>query len=141
MLMASRTGQKGITMATLTPSRKLVTKALATTAICAAVAVGAAAPAFAATPSGSTPTHLGRCGRAPKALARLAKVESRVSQRITKLEAVESKLTGAGHQKAAARVEKRLNRLQRIESRAGARVSNIEARCPAGTTGSGSTSD
>jgi hypothetical protein len=127
-------------MATLTPSRKLMTKAFAATAVCGALAVGAAAPAFAATTSGSTPTHA-RCARAPKALSRLSKVEGRVSQRITKLESVESKLSGANHQKAAARVERRIERLQRIEGRAGTRVSKIEARCPSGTTGSGSTSD
>jgi hypothetical protein len=117
------------------PAMKLVHQAVAATVICGAVALGTGGAAFAATP-GSTPAATGahHCTRADKALARVEKAETAATQRLTKLQADETKLTTAGRTKAAARVEKRITRLNKIETRAGTLATKIESKCPSGTS-------
>lgn len=124
-------------MFTRSPAMKLAQKALASTAICGALALGTGGAAFASTSSasGSTPaaTRHSHCARADKALARIDKVEASISQRLTKLEATESTLTNAGHAKSAARVEKRIQHLQNRNDKAGAMATKIQTRCPTAT--------
>jgi division protein CdvB (Snf7/Vps24/ESCRT-III family) len=72
--------------------------------------------------------------RAPKALARITKVETAIGQRLPKLQAREKALTSAGHTKLAARVEKRITRLQKVDSRVATLATKIETRCPSAAT-------
>ncbi|HXQ74861.1 MAG TPA: hypothetical protein VN791_00090 [Acidimicrobiales bacterium] len=127
-------------MFTMTHAGKLAAKAVAATVVGGGLALGTGGAAFAATPttgSGSTPAATGhlRCARAPKALARIDKVEAAVTKRLPKLQAAETKLTAAGHTKLAGRVEKRINRMEKVDTKVAALATKIEARCPGVSAG------
>ena len=125
-------------MSTRIPSMTLATKALAATAICAAVALGTGGAAFATTPTASSSTPVTArhvtCGRATKAMARINKAEAAISTRLPKLQAAESRLTTKGRTKVAARVEKRIQRLETADGRLGGLATKIQAKCPTSTT-------
>jgi hypothetical protein len=126
-------------MFTKIPAMKLAQKALAATVVCGAVALGTGGAAFATTGttngSGSTTTarHF-NCARAPKILARIDKVEAKVTKRLPKLEAAESKASSAGHSKLAARIENRINKLEKVNTKVAALATKIETKCPAGNS-------
>jgi hypothetical protein len=121
---------------------KRAQKVVAATVICGALALGTAGVASAATPTGAgsapaTATHV-TCARAPKALTRMAKVEHAISRRLPKLQAAETKAKAAGHTKVASRIERRIHRLQKVNTKARSLAKKINARCPQGTSGTGS---
>jgi len=122
-------------MFTKTQAQRLAGKAVAATAVCGALALGTGGAAFATTTTpgtGSTPAATGhlRCARAPKALARINKVEATNTKRLPKLQAAEKKSTAAGHTKVATRIEKRITRVEKVDTRVAALATKIEARCP-----------
>jgi hypothetical protein len=123
-------------MFTKIPAIRWAQKAVAATVVCGAVALGTGGAAFATTgtTNGSTPTarHF-NCARAPKALARISKVEAAVSKRLPKLEAAESKASSAGHSKLAARIETRITKLEKVNTKAAALATKIGAKCPSGS--------
>jgi hypothetical protein len=125
-------------MSTKIPALKFLTKSVAAVVICAAAAVGTSGAAFAATSTtaGSPPAASGHlsCARAPKALARITKVEGSITKRLPKLQAFETKMKAKGHTKAATFVSKRISRLQKVDTKAASLAKKIEARCPSGTT-------
>ena len=124
-------------MFTRIPAVRLVQKAVAATVVCGAVALGTGGAAFATTSTtngsgaATTARHF-NCARAPKALARINKVEAAVAKRLPKLAAAESKASSAGHSKLASRIEKRINTLDKVNSKAAALATKIEAKCPSG---------
>ena len=125
-------------MFTKIPAVKLAEKAVAATVICGAVALGTCGAAFAATSTtvpGSTPAagHVA-CARAPKALAKITKVEKFAAKRLPALQAKSNKLTANGHRKAASRLQKKIKNLQKADTKAGALAKKIEVRCPSGTS-------
>jgi hypothetical protein len=126
-------------MFTTFPTRRLVTKALAGTVVCGALAFGAAGVASPAVTTTTAPapvsTHV-TCARAPRALAKIAKREAAGTKRLSKLQAAETKLTAKGHPKLAAKVEKRIARLHKAETRGGTLTKKIEAKCPGATAAS-----
>jgi uncharacterized protein HemX len=112
------------------PALKLAEKAVAATVVCGALALGTGGVAFAATTgTGTTPRHH-HCARAPKALAKITKAETALSNRIAKLQTAETKLTAAGHTTLATKVENRISKLQNLETKASTLESKIEAKCP-----------
>jgi hypothetical protein len=125
-------------MSTKFPAMTFVTKAAAAVVICGAAAVGTGGAAFAATSTtlGSTPSVSGHltCSRAPKALARITKLEGSITRRLPQLQAAETKMKAEGHGKAAALVSKRISQLKTVDTKAAALAKKIEARCPSGTT-------
>ena len=126
-------------MFTKIPAVKLAGKALAATALCGTLALATGGAAFAVTQTtaaGSTPAtgHL-TCARAPKALARIAKVEKFAGKRLPALEAKVQKQTAEGHRKAVDRLQKKIKKMQKVDTKAGALATKIEARCPSGTNG------
>jgi hypothetical protein len=126
-------------MFTKIPAMRLAQKAVAATVVCGAVALGTGGAAFATTSatgvSGATTTarHF-NCARAPKALARINKVEAAVTKRLPKLEAAESKASSADHSKFATHIENRINKLEKVNSKATALATKIEAKCPSGNS-------
>ena len=125
-------------MSTKIPAVKLAEKAVTATVICGALAFGTGGAAFAATTTtapGSPPAagHVA-CSRAPKALAKITKVEKFAAKRLPALQAKSNKLTATGHHKAASRLQKKIKNLQKADTKAGALAKTIEARCPTGTS-------
>jgi len=122
---------------------KFAQKAVAATVVCGTLALGSTGVASAATPATAgapaAVTHI-TCARAPKALTRIARVESAIARRLPRLQAAQSKATAAGHATLATRIERRINRLQTVNTKAGALAEKVNARCPAPTRSTGSTS-
>ena len=137
-----RTGPAGsrgkVEMSTKIPAMTFITKAAAAVVICGAAAAGGGGAAFAATSTtlASTPSVSGHltCSRAPKALARITKVEGSITKRLPLLQAAETKMKAEGHGKAAALVSKRISQLKTVDTKAAALAKKIEARCPSGAT-------
>jgi amino acid transporter len=124
-------------MSTKIPALKFFNKAVAATVIGAAAAVATGGAAFATTTTvGSTPAVSGHlsCARAPKALAKITKVEGAINKRLPKLEGAETTLKAKGHTKAAVAVAKRISAFKKADSKAAALAKRIEARCPSGTS-------
>jgi len=96
----------------------------------AGAGVAAAAPVSPSPGADGVAATGSHCARAPKALKRIATVESRVTTRLPKLQAAEKRLTAAGRSARAGKVEKRIARLQKVESRAATLAKKIAARCP-----------
>jgi uncharacterized protein HemX len=116
------------------PAMKMAHKAVAATVICGAVALGTGGAAFATTTTSTPATHPHHCARAGKALTKVDKAEASISNRLTKWQAQETKLTAANRTKAAARVEKRITKLQKAETKAGSLATKIKAKCPTATS-------
>jgi uncharacterized protein HemX len=110
------------------PAIKLAEKAVAATVVCGALALGTGGAAFASTTS-TVPRHH-HCARAPKALAKITKAETALTNRLTKLQSDESKLTSAGHTTLATKVENRITKLEKLQTKASALQAKIEAKCP-----------
>lgn len=126
------------------------TKVLGAVAVTAALSLTGAAPALAAdTANSSTATSSGgaasgqstpaNCTAAGRRLARLEKVQTRISAALPKFQAAETKAQGSGHPKLAARIARRLSRLEKRQTNVSNRIARIEQRCPGVTpTGGGS---
>jgi uncharacterized protein HemX len=112
------------------PAIKLAEKAVAATVVCGALALGTGGAAFASTTSTSTVPRHHHCVRAPKALAKISKAETALTNRLTKLQSDESKLTSAGHTTLATKVENRITKLEKLQTKASALQAKIEAKCP-----------
>jgi len=121
-------------MVTKIPALKLAEKALAATVICGTLALGTGGAAFAVTQTTGSSTPAGSCAKAPKALARITKVEKFTAKRLPAWQAQANKLTVTGHRKMASRVQKKIKNLQKADTKAGALAKKIEVRCPSGTS-------
>jgi hypothetical protein len=125
------------------PVRTLARQVVVAAVIGGAAALGTGGAAFAVAPSSTTTTSITSsslpaathvtCARAPKALARITKVQGAITKRVAKLQADETKLTAHGHTKAAAKVESRITKLQKITTKAGTLAKKIDAKCPSVT--------
>jgi len=76
-----------------------------------------------------------KCSRAPRALARVQKVEGRIAARLAKLEGWEQWAQANAHPRLVARIQARITRLDARQARGHALAGAIEARCPASGTG------
>jgi hypothetical protein len=114
------------------------------------VGVAVAAPAAGAGSGGSGATPNGHrhltCANAPKILARIDKVEGRITARLTKLESAEQWATQHNHPKLAQRIQSRITKLDGRQTKAHTLTTKVEAACPGataaaatGSTGTGST--
>lgn len=103
-----------------------------------ALAFGVAGAASASTPTGSTGTSTGTglCTRAPHVLARLQRVDNRITTVLPKLQAAEQKATAAGHPKRAQRIERLITRLHKRQGKVTTRTARVEQRCPGATPAS-----
>src|SRR5579872_2630384 len=70
------------------------------------------------------------CANAPKALARIAKLESKAQAWLPKAQARETKAIQAGHTKLASRIAKRIQRVQKLEADGTKRATRIQSLCP-----------
>jgi hypothetical protein len=70
------------------------------------------------------------CANAPKALARIAKLEAKAQAWLPKAEARETKATQSGHTKLAAKIAKRVQRVQKLEVAGNKRAAHIQSLCP-----------
>jgi hypothetical protein len=83
------------------------------------------------------------CDRAPRALARIQKVESQISAGLPRLNAAEQKAKAAGRTKRADRIQHRITRLENPKTRARldrlskAIVAKCGASAPAGSSSTG----
>jgi len=118
--------------------------ALATPALAADNVTGTATVASGtATSGGGASGNEGgsaNCSAAGVRLARLDKVQTRISTALPKLEAAEAKATSNGHPKLAARLARRVSRLENLQTRVSDRITRIEQRCPGVTPSSGGAS-
>ena len=114
---------------------------------------GATAPVAGATPAAPTGTTRSQpdtgsdsaahfnCARAPLALARIQRIEARISAGLPKLNQAEARAKAAGNTQRAARIQKRINRLDSpaLKSRLDRLTARIGAKCSASTPATGST--
>lgn len=125
----------------------MIRKVAGAVVVSSALAVGAGGAAFASTPGASTPAGptpgagLHSCALAPKVVAWLQHVDSRITTVLPKLESAEQKAAENGHTKVADRLGTRIKKLENRQQRVTARIARIEKRCPdaAGTAPSGNT--
>ena len=74
--------------------------------------------------------HRLTCADAPKVLARLDKIDARITTRLPKLQAAEQKAQQAGHPKLAKLIGHRVTRLEHVQSRITKLEARIDKRCP-----------
>jgi hypothetical protein len=110
------------------------------TAVTGAVALGTfglagVAGAATTTPaaSGTTPAHTFTCADAPKALARIAKVDNRIATWLPKAQAREAAATTAGNTAKATKIGNRITKVQGIETKVNGFQAKITAACPGAT--------
>jgi hypothetical protein len=96
----------------------------------ASLGVAVAAPPLGAGASTVQATKAVRCAHAPRALARIAKAEGRMAQRLAKLQTAEHTAQTSGHPKVAQRIQKRIDRLGARQTKGNDRRARIEAACP-----------
>jgi len=110
-----------------------------TVAVCA-LSIGGAGLAAAASPAtpanpvtASAAGRLARfnCANAGRALARIQKAESRITDGLPRLHAAEAKAKAAGHPRRADRIQQRINRLEgsKAKNRLDRLAAGIEAKC------------
>lgn len=117
----------------------MFTKMIATMALGGSLVLGGATAASASTStgatstSGSTPaaTTTYNCANAPKALSRIAKLESKEQSFVTKATAREAAATKDGHTKAAKVIARRISAVQKREARGTKLEQKIQSACPA----------
>lgn len=135
--MSVRTRMLGVLAVSGALSLALATPALAADDVTpgtASITAGTATPAGGASGSENGP---GNCSAAGVRLARLARVQTRISTALPKVEAAESKAKSNGHPKLAARLARRVSRLEKVQTKVANRISRIEERCPGVTPNSG----
>jgi hypothetical protein len=113
----------------------VVTGAMALGSVGVAVAAPASGSGGGATSTPKAPGHP-TCANAPKALARIEKVEAKITTRLGKLDTAEQRATQNNHPKLAKRIQTRIDRLDTLQSKAQTRANKIDARCPGVTPGS-----
>jgi hypothetical protein len=112
----------------------MLTRIIATAALGGTLTFAGATAAWAA-PSTTGTTHSSfSCTNAPKALARIDKLESRAQTFVTKATAREAAATKAGHTKLAKRIGNRIAAVERREARGTALAQRIESACPGSTS-------
>jgi hypothetical protein len=81
------------------------------------------------------------CARAPRALARIRRIEARIAARLPKLNRAEARAKAAGKTHRAARIQKLINRLENpaLKARLDKMTAKIEAKCGTPTPATGST--
>jgi len=115
-------------------------------------AAGATAPVAGATAAspGATPSKPHNssdraarfsCTRAPRALARIRKIEARIAAGLPKLHRAEARAKAAGKTRRAERIQKLIDRLDSpaMKSRLDTRTARIDAKCGASAPSTGST--
>lgn len=112
----------------------MIKRIIATAAISGTLVLGGAGIASAATPAPSTTTHSYNCANAPKALARITKLETKAQTLQSKVAAREQKAQAAGRTKLAARLGRIVARIQKAETRGNTLMQKIEAACPSAST-------
>jgi hypothetical protein len=96
------------------------------------VAVAAPASGSGGSPPGAAITKASfTCAQAPKALARIATVEGKITTRLAKLNRAEGWATQNGHPKVAQRIETRISRVDHRLTKAQALAAKIKVKCPA----------
>jgi hypothetical protein len=105
------------------------------------VGVAVAAPASGSGSGGTSGTpnvhrHI-NCANAPRILARIDKVEGRITARLAKLGTAEHWATQHNHQKLAQRVQSRIDKLGGRLTKAHTLANKIEAACPGATPAAG----
>jgi hypothetical protein len=111
----------------------MFTKLATGVTLAAALSIGGAGVAGAATPAaGGTPHHV-TCAKAPKALARINRIDARIATWLPKAEAREQRAVADGDKTAAARIERRIQRVEKIHTRLDGLDHRILTKC-AGTT-------
>ncbi len=113
----------------------MIRKVIATTALTGALALGVGGVASAASttpPAGgtATATHTFNCARAPRVLARIAKLEARAQAFIPKAQAREATAQKNGNTTRANKIAARITRVQGLEARAATLQQKVEATCP-----------
>ncbi|MGH9919270.1 MAG: hypothetical protein ACRD6W_10460 [Nitrososphaerales archaeon] len=101
---------------------------IATAALGGSLAIGGSTAAWAAS-STTQPTQF-NCTNAPKALARITKLESKAQTFVTKATAREATATKAGHTRVAKFIQHRITAVQRREAKGTALMKRIESACP-----------
>jgi hypothetical protein len=143
--MSVRTKLLGVLSVSGVLSLALATPALAAdnvTSGAATVASGTATSGTGTSGGGASGNQNGpaNCSVAGVRLARLEKVQTRISTVLPKLEAAEAKAKSNGHPKVAARLAHRVSRLEKLQTRVSNRITRIEQRCPGVTPSSGGSS-
>ena len=118
----------------------MMRQVMAGVALGGALALASVGVASAAPTSSSTPTvHPGTCAKAPKALARIAHAESKVAQRLTRLEAREAEAQSAGNATVEHRVDVHITRVQGLQGKLTTRQQKVESVCPGAVAGPATT--
>ena len=122
----------------------MIRKVIAIAGLSGALALGIGGVASATTtstpPSGGTATHTFDCSRAPRALARIAKLESKAGTWLPKAQAREATAQQNGHTTVADRIAKRIARVQKFQTRGTSIQQKIQAKCPGAVPAPGGTS-
>lgn len=109
-------------------------KIIATTALTGALALGiggvASAATTAAPATGAGATHTFNCARAPKVLARIAKLESWAQTFIPKAQAREAKAQQNGNTARANKIAARITKVQGLEAKAATLQQKVQSECP-----------
>ncbi len=110
------------------------------------VVVGIAGTAGAVAPVTGAASHSARadrfnCARAPRALARIQRIEANITAGLPKLHRAEARAKAAGNTQRVARIQKRISRLDSpaVKSRLDRQTARINARCSVPTPATGST--
>lgn len=132
-------------MSTVVPTARRLAVGMAAVSVLS-LGAGGLAGAATQTPTSSPPSTAAvpahrhfNCARAPKALARIQKVEARIAAGLPKLEAAEQKAKAAGKTQRAQRIQRRIDRLEssKTKDRLSRLQSAIQAKCGvSATTGS-----
>ena len=100
----------------------------------ATLGIGTAGVAVAATQTSSAPTtaptHHFTCAQAPRALARIARVDARIQKWLPKAQTREQAAQQAGKTTLAKHIGRRINRVGHLETRLGKVKAKITALCP-----------
>ncbi len=91
---------------------------------------GTAGAAVPPTPTRVTPaTHASRCAKAETLALRIKAREAKAAAWLPKAQAREAKATAAGHAKVATRISNRITRVETLETKGNALLAKIAAKC------------
>jgi hypothetical protein len=103
-------------------------------ALTATLGIGTAGVAVAATQTSSAPTtapvHHFTCAQAPRALARIARVDARIQKWLPKAQTREQAAKQAGKTTLAKHIERRISRVEHLETRLEKIKGKITTLCP-----------
>ena len=138
--MSVRTKMLGVLAVSGVLSLALATPALAADNVNSGTATVASGAATSGGGASGNPNGSANCSAAGVRLARLEKVQTRISTALPKLEAAEAKAKSNGHPKLAARLAPRVSRLEKLQPRVSNRITRIERRCPGASPSAGGSS-